>query len=102
VWVYVIVALCIALCEWGDWVRPRYWCKLLAEIPYTYRTVMIGIGVGLWLWHKKSREANRIKLEQYETEQVCSLRLQTLATGRTGEETNLVAFAFFSLLDDLS
>lgn len=32
--------------------------------------VMIGIGVGLWLWHKKTREKNRIKLEQYETEQV--------------------------------
>lgn len=31
---------------------------------------MIGIGIGLWLWHKKSREQNRIKLEQYENEQV--------------------------------
>lgn len=32
--------------------------------------VMVGIGVGLWLWHKKTREKNRIKLEQYESEQV--------------------------------
>jgi hypothetical protein len=31
---------------------------------------MVGIGVGLWLWHKKNREKNRIKLEQYESEQV--------------------------------
>lgn len=44
VWVYPVVAICIAL-------------------------LMVGIGVGLWLWHKKNREKNRIKLEQYESEQ---------------------------------
>ena len=39
---------------------------------------MIGIGVGLWLWHKKSREHNRIKLDQYESEQVSSPEHQAL------------------------
>lgn len=36
---------------------------------------MVGIGVGLWLWHKKTREKNRIKLEQYESEQVSLIAL---------------------------
>jgi len=76
-WVYIVVALCIALRKQCSCERS---CCLRANGPSPC-IVMIGIGVGLWLWHKKSRERNRIKLDQYESEQVC----RTASYGRQGE-----------------
>lgn len=57
VWVYVIVALAIVL-------------------------LVSGVGIGLFFIHKRSREQNQIKLEQYYTEQV-AYRQSLFTLGQT-------------------
>jgi hypothetical protein len=57
VWVYVIVALGIVL-------------------------LVVGVGIGLFLIHRRTREQNQIKLEQYYTEQV-AYRQSLFTLGQT-------------------